>query len=150
MKSNATAILVILGLAIGASAEPTTQPATAPTSRPVTSSASPASTPQEDIVSDTERAVVVRAIASKLALTRNQTRMRDPLAGRTQTFTLEKIHEGVHRTAAGTFYACADMRSGGSLYDVDFFVVSRGGRYEVYDSFLHKKDGLDRIRPVKR
>lgn len=121
------------------STRPTTTAATAPTS--------PAAGPD---VSAAEKAEILATLEAFLAVRGNRLVVHDPLFGRDLDMELVKIHDGAWRTGAGTIYACADLTADGKIYDIDLFLMEHNGRYIVYDYFLHKEDGKDRIRPPKK
>lgn len=52
------------------------------------------------------------------------------------------IHSGVKETD-GLYVSCADFRAGDDVYDVDYYVAKKDGKYEVTKEVLHKKNGED-------
>lgn len=64
------------------------------------------------------------------------------------TFTFDHVHMGVKPLDDGSFFACVDARDAeGLLYDLDAYVaLKEGGGYEIVETLIHKRGGIERLR----
>jgi len=98
------------------------------------------------------------AVASKVRQTISEAwqepvqTMFDPRTGQATEFTFEAVHDTVKPVGDGGYYACVDARDAeGILYDLDTYVVTRAdGSFEVAETIIHKKDGVERLRPKSK
>lgn len=70
----------------------------------------------------------------------------DPRAGQVVAGKVELVHQGVHKSGDGLYYACVDVRVEGKLYDVDVYVRPVREDFEIAELLVHKVDGKDRLR----
>ena len=72
----------------------------------------------------------------------------DPRQGKKLVLTLDHVHDGVKALGDGSFFACVDARDAkGVLYDLDAYVAPKGGgTYEIVETLIHKRDGIERLR----
>ena len=68
----------------------------------------------------------------------------DAMKGNLKRLTLKKLHDGIVKK--GEFYvSCADfLDAKGNLYDLDFLVAKKDGKYKVLQALIHKADGKKR------
>ena len=70
----------------------------------------------------------------------------DPRAGRLLASEVVSLHQGVHATGDGFYYACLDVRAEGEVYDLDIYARPMGDDFEIAEVLVHKVDGKDRLR----
>lgn len=98
---------------------------------------------------DTARRVheaIGRWIDREAALRNGAFPFYDPRAGRLRASEVVSLHQGVHTTGDGLYYACLDVRAEGKLYDLDIYTRPAGDDFEVAEVLVHKVDGKDRLR----
>lgn len=74
----------------------------------------------------------------------------DPVEGKDLRLKLVKVHEDKvsHIKKDNAYFACTDFltEDGNARYDLDFWMKDAGGgRLEVYETKIHKKDGAPRF-----
>jgi len=75
-------------------------------------------------------------------------RLYDSRQGRVLTLELDHVHSAVKGLQDGSYFACVDARDAeGVLYDLDTYVLpGETGKYEVTETIIHKRDGVERLR----
>ena len=73
--------------------------------------------------------------------------VEDTLAGRTRQLTLDYVHDSVHETEDGRYYACVDFTEvPGDTLDLDFYVtVGSSGAPKISEVVIHKVNGESRL-----
>jgi hypothetical protein len=75
--------------------------------------------------------------------------VQDPAAGKPLRLKLDAVHrERLARTAADTYFACADfIAEDGTRYDLDFFMKGKDAAHLHFtDVAIHKRAGVERYR----
>lgn len=70
--------------------------------------------------------------------------IKDPKSSAVRELDFDHIHDSVHETQPGAYYACVDFKEGEKILDLDFYLKeTSAGRFEVSDIVIHKVDGKD-------
>ncbi|VAX21022.1 hypothetical protein MNBD_NITROSPINAE02-479 [hydrothermal vent metagenome] len=73
----------------------------------------------------------------------------DPVAGKLKKLKLKKLHSGIVRKG-DFFVSCADFTdTNGKLYDLDFLVLEKNGKYMVNQSIVHAVEEVKRPYQVE-
>ena len=71
----------------------------------------------------------------------------DSRQGKKLKLTYDHVHQGVKALSDGSSFACVDARdANGVLYDLDVYVALKGSHYEIIETLIHKRDGVERLR----
>jgi hypothetical protein len=91
---------------------------------------------------DRTSAEVRAAIAAAIHDQHDSITITDPTTGSAVRVAFDHVHDKVETTAGGRYFACADFRSAaGPVYDVDYYVARRSGKFTVEDIVLHELGG---------
>jgi len=73
--------------------------------------------------------------------------IEDQLENRTRELTFAYVHDSVHETEDGRYYACVDFTEApADTLDLDFYVaLDPNGKANVSDVVIHKVNGVSRL-----
>ncbi len=91
---------------------------------------------------DRAAAEVRAAIATAIRDQHDSITITDPTTGSPTRVAFDHVHDKVETTPGGRYFACADFQSAaGPVYDVDYYVARRSGKFTVEDIVLHELGG---------
>ncbi|MBI1924731.1 hypothetical protein HYR99_10810 [Candidatus Poribacteria bacterium] len=107
-------------------------------------------TEADESVPEETAAAVKQAIAEyveKDSTLKGSFLLYDALFGKVQNLKFDHVHEGVHKTAAGTYFACVDFTNAQQqTLDVDVYVKPEKDDFDIAQVLIHKVDGTDRLQ----
>ena len=96
-----------------------------------------AKTPSENEV----KAAIEEYVRQDISL-RDAFFLRDPRDESVLVLSFDHVHEQVHTTPEGGYYACVDFKDdAGNIYDVDVYMEATDGDYQPAKLVLHKVNG---------
>lgn len=70
--------------------------------------------------------------------------IRDSRTSTVRELTFDYVHDTVHETEDGRYFACVDFKQGEKVLDLDFYLEETpGGHFQISDIVIHKIDGKD-------
>ena len=109
--------------------------------------------PGQAVVSPAERDAQVRATLETYCETEVALKgsffIYDPEKKALRSLEFDHVHEAVHKTPDGSFYACADFKDAeGNLLDLDVYTKgSPEEGWEIVRVSIHKENGVEREEP---
>ncbi len=99
---------------------------------------------EQNALSDEEvKETIVKHIKSKTT-PEGTFAIEDTVEDKTWQLTYDHVHEAVHKTEDGRYYACVDFTEGENRLDLDVYVAIEDDKPEVSEVVIHKVNDQSR------